>query len=51
MMSNMYYSRVSNRRGAGGEGSRINGEAGKFRHKMINGEGAINGEFGKNLQG
>ena len=36
--------------GGGGDGSRINGETGKFRHKMINGEGAINGLVGKNLQ-
>ena len=43
----MYYSRVSNRK-KGREGSRINGETGKFRHKMINGNGAINGEVDKN---
>ena len=36
--------------GEGGDGSRINGETRKFRHKMINGEGAINGVVGKNLQ-
>ena len=43
----MYYSRVSNRK-KGREGSRINGETRKFQHKMINGEGAINGEVDKN---
>ena len=45
----MYYFRVSNRRETGGRGQN-KGEAGKFRHKMINGEGTINGEVSKNLQ-
>ena len=46
----MYYSRVSNRRGQGRGKGRINREAGKFRHKIINGEGAINEEVGKNFE-
>ena len=47
----MYYSRVLNRRGQGGGGEgRISGEVGKFRHKIINREGAINEEVGKNFQ-
>ena len=50
MRSSVYYYRVSNRKGQGEGEGRTNGEAGKFWYKIINREGAINEEVGKNFQ-